>query len=373
MAEINSERLIKMFKTLAETESPSLDERRVCDALKAELKGIASELREDGTAAEIGGTSGNVYAYFDGDSALSPLLFSAHMDTVGPCANKKVITEDSGLIHSDGTTILGSDDLAGVCAITEALKTVYEKKIPHRPIEVIFSVCEEKYCGGAAYFDYGSVKSKEAYVFDLDGEPGAAAYAAPTILSFSAKFIGRASHAGLDPESGINALKAACLAVTEIKCGKNSNGTTVNIGTIHGGAADNIVPDCCSLTGEVRSYSDEEAEKQYLLISDIIKKAAAEFGAKAELDFSRGVVAYETPLDSPVAGRFEKACENLGIKPEFVRSFGGSDNNVFAQNGIAGLVLSTAMNDCHTTKEWTTVQGLEKAALLALELMTSKE
>ena len=97
------------------------------------------------------------------------------MDTVEPSKGKTAVVHSDGTITSDGTTVLGSDDLAGVVAILEALTCIVENNIPHPPIEIIFSVCEEKYCWGMNAFDFGKIKSKQAYVFDLDGEIGSAA------------------------------------------------------------------------------------------------------------------------------------------------------------------------------------------------------
>lgn len=372
MINVNEERLIALFKKLVETDSPSLNERGVCDILKKELEKIGIASVEDNAGEIAGGNCGNLYAYIDGELDLPPILFSAHMDTVEPAANKKLIIDEDGTMHSDGTTVLGSDDLAGVSSIVEALSLITENKLPHRPIEVLFSISEETHCTGANCFDYSKAKSKEAYVFDMDGEVGIAAYAAPTIISFKAEFIGKASHAGLAPEDGIHAIKAASLAISRIECGKVGN-CTVNIGTVRGGIANNIVPDNCVLTGEVRSYSDEKAAEQYALIEDIIKKSAADIGADVKTESEKDVVAYETNLDTVTVKRFEKVCEILGRKPDLIRSFGGSDNNVFAQHGIAGIVVATAMNDCHTTKEWTTKSEMKKAAELALNLMLSED
>lgn len=373
MHTVNEKRIVDLFKKLVETDSPSRGERQLCDIVKKELEKLDIVAVEDSAGEKIGGNSGNIYAYIEGEKALPPILFSAHMDTVEPALNKKAIIDEDGKIHSDGTTVLGSDDLAGITSIIEALAVIKENNLSHRPIELLFSVCEEQYCGGAVFADYDSIKSKEAYVFDLDGSAGTACYAAPTILSFNAEFTGKAAHAGLDPESGIHAIQAASLAISKIECGKIGDGTTVNIGTVKGGTANNIVPDRCVFTGEIRSYDDEKVTKRYELIEDIIKKAAEEFGAAVKTEAFRDVTAYETETSHPVVKRFTKACADMGIEPKLERSFGGSDNNVFAEHGIKGIVLSTAMNDCHTTNEWTTIEDLKGAASLALTLMLSEE
>lgn len=373
MCNINENRLLALFRKLVETDSPTGAERQVCDILKAELTKLNISVSEDNAGQHIGGNAGNLYAFVDGNVDLPPILFSAHMDTVEPSKNKKCILEDDGKIHSDGTTVLGSDDFAGVCAILEALKTIKENNVSHRPIEIIFSVSEENYCKGILQFDFDKVKSREAYVFDLSGKVGTAAYAAPTILSFKADVIGKSSHAGFAPEQGIHSIKIATEAISKITCGKMDEETTVNIGTINGGTATNIVPDKCSITGEIRSCSDRKAVKQYNNIEKIITETAVKFGAISDVSFTKNITAYETDRNHKVVERFKNVCNDLQLVPKLERSFGGSDNNVMAQNGINGIVVATAMNACHTLKEWTTVDELKKAAELALNLMISEE
>lgn len=373
MPMINQKRLVSLFKRLVETDSPSASEQAVCSIIKKELKKTGAVLIEDNAKNYINGNAGNLYTFIKGDLDLPPVLFSAHMDTVEPSKNKKCIIEDDGKIHSDGTTVLGSDDFAGISAIIESVKVIMENKIPHRPIELIFSVSEETYCSGIKNFDFSKIQSKDAYVFDLSGKVGNAAYAAPTIISFKAEIHGKASHAGFAPEQGIHSIKAAADAVSKITCGKIDDETTVNIGIISGGKATNIVPDFCVLKGEIRSYSDKKAVAEYEKIENIVIKSAKESGASAYVSFDKNVIAYETDINSKTVKRFKDACADLQLKSNIIRSFGGSDNNVFAQHGINGIVTATAMNDCHTLGEWTTIDELTKAAELALNLMLSKE
>lgn len=373
MLNINESRLLFLFRKLVETDSSSGKERKICDIIKNELSNLGYESNEDNAGKYIKGNSGNLYAYIDGDIALPSILFSAHMDTVEPSENKKFIIDQDGTIHSDGTTVLGADDFSGVSAILEALNIIKENNISHRPIELLFSVSEENYCRGISKFDFNKLKSKEAYVFDLSGNVGYAAYAAPTIISFKAEIIGISSHAGFAPEKGVNAIKAAAYAISAIQCGKIDDDTTVNIGKISGGTADNIVPDKCIITGEIRSYSDEKAIKQYNLIKDIFEKTASQFDAETEITHNQNITAYETELNHSVVKRFNTVCSNLQIEPKLIRSFGGSDNNVMSQNGVAGIVIATAMNNCHSTNEWTTIDELKRAVNVALELMISKE
>lgn len=373
MPNVNEERLLTLFKTLVETDSPTGNERAVCDIIINELEKSGVTPEEDNAGEKTGGSAGNLYAYIDGDLNLPPILFSAHMDTVNPALNKKLVIDNDGKMHSDGTTVLGADDFAGVAAILEGIKVIKENNIPHRPIELIFSVSEEVYCKGIREFDFSKIKSKEVYVFDLDGAIGTGAYAAPTILSFTAEIEGKSSHAGFAPEKGIHSIKVAAKAISNIPCGRIDEDTTFNVGTVHGGTANNITPDKCIVTGEIRSFRDDKALSLYENIKKIFEQHASEAGAKLSISYTRHITAFETDLNHSVVKRFKDACADLNLKSDLIRSFGGSDNNVLVQNGINGIVVATAMNACHTTGEWTTIDDLKKASQLALNLIIHKE
>ena len=364
-------RLLALFERLVSIDSPSFGEREMCDFIKERLARLGLTAREDSAAEKLGGTSGNLYCYVEGELEKPPLLFSGHMDTVEPARGKKLVRGPGGLLTSAGDTVLGADDLAGVAAILEALETLLASGEPHRPLELLFSAAEEPYCVGVLQYDFSSLKSREAYVFDLTGPVGGAAYQAPTILSFTAVFSGRAAHAGFSPEEGVHAIQAAARAIAQIPCGRVGE-ATVNIATISGGTASNIVPDRCSFTGEIRSFSDGEARRLLEEMRETMERAAAENGASVRLESVSECTAYCTDRSHPVVKRFEDACGALGLPVRLCQTFGGSDNNHFATHGITGIVVANAMNNCHSCGEYTSEEELERAANLALRLMTAE-
>ena len=369
---INQTRLVKSFAELVSIDSPSFGERAMCDEISARLRAIGIEASEDDSAARTGGTAGNLYACIEGTLDLPPLLFSAHMDTVEPSHGKKAVFRPNGRITSDGTSVLGADDLSGVAVILEALTALKESGRAHRPIEILFDTAEEAYCAGIQQFDFSRIRSREAYVFDLAGPVGGAAYQAPTILSFRADFSGRAAHAAFSPEEGIHAIKTAAAAAARIDCGHVGN-TMVNLGTISGGSADNVVPEHCTITGEVRSFCDKDARAQLSEIESQVKKTADAFGAAADFRVKTLCLAYRVDPEGPVALRFKKACAASGLQPELHQTYGGSDNNHFVQHGISGLALASGMGNCHSCEEYTSADELEYAAKLALALILSEE
>ncbi len=367
---VNKERILQNFSYLVEIDSLSFGERAMADVLIKSLNELGFEVREDDAGKYYGGNCGNVYGYLKGTLEGEALLFSAHMDTVEPGVKKKAVLQEDGTITSDGSTILGADDLSGIVSILEAVRTIKEKGIPHRSIEVLFTIGEEVYIRGSEVFDFSSVKAKEAYVLDLSGPVGTAALSAPTLVSFTATVLGKASHAGFAPEQGINAIAIAAEAITKLRQGRIDEETTVNIGLIEGGKARNIVSDTCSLKGEVRSLVHEKAASEAERIRKILEDTATRYGASIEYNTEFGCIAYHVDQRHPVVTRFEKVCKELGYDTEYMDTFGGSDNNNFHRNGITGIVLACGMNRVHSCKEYTHIDELVKCANIVFKLMT---
>ncbi len=368
---VNQARLINEFCNLVSIDSISFKERKMADYLKEQLLLLGFTIYEDRANEIYNGDSGNIYGYLEGDLEGDPLLFSAHMDTVVPGLNKKAIVHADGKITSDGTTILGADDLSGVVSILEAIRTIKEHKLPHRSIEVLFPIAEEVYIRGSEVFDYKKIKAKEAYVLDLSGPIGLAALKAPTLVSFTAHFKGRAAHAGFAPETGIHAIKMAAESISKINLGRTYPDTTVNIGTIEGGLARNIVPEHATMLGEVRSLEHEKALSETKKIEEICLEIANRFGGECEFTSSFGCIAYEINEDESVVTRYKKALNELGIEYKFIETFGGSDNNNFVLNQIRGIVIACGMNEVHSTSEYTHVDDLTKCCNIVIKLMTS--
>lgn len=367
---IDRERIVKTFLELTAIDSPSLSEREAADYVKKRFKQMDILLEEDHTDRKIGGNAGNLYGFIKGNVPGDPVLLSAHLDTVEPSRGKKAIVHDDATITSDGTTVLGADDMAGITSIMEAIAYIQEQRLPHRDVEVLFTVAEELYCKGAACFDFSKVKSRDAYVLDLSGRIGKAANAAPSIISFCGTIRGKAAHAGFEPEAGIHAVQAVCKAAAGLNMGRIDEETTANIGLIEGGEGTNIIPEVCTVRGEIRSLKHEKAMQVLSEFHAAFEKSAKEVNAALEWQEEVHITAYETDRKENAVENYCRACEKLGITPEVDSTFGGSDNNVFAQYGIKGIVLSTAMNQVHSCREYTQINELVRSAEVIVQLLT---
>lgn len=367
--ETQEQRIRREFTQLVSMDSVSLNERECADWLRERLEELGFEVKEDDAGSKLGGNAGNLHAWIEGTTGEDPILLCGHMDIVEPGRGKKAIFHEDGTITSDGTTVLGADDIAAIVEILEGVRAVLASDRPHRGIEIVFCVDEEAYDGGSRSLDFSTIKSREAYVLDLAGTPGTAAIAAPTLISFAATLLGRAAHAGFEPESGINAIAAAARAISSLKQGRVNDHTTLNIGTIEGGAQANVVPESCRCTGEIRSSNHAEALALMDSVDRIISKAAEDLGAQVSMASEVRIKAYRTRKNAPAVTRFLNVCGKLGLAGNLVETFGGSDNNSFAEHGIEGIVLSCGMMRPHSTAEYVRMEDLIVGAKLVEELI----
>ncbi len=367
--EERTHRIFEEFKELVEIDSISFHEREMADRLTQKLTELGFEVSEDDAGSRYGGNAGNIYGFLKGELPGESILLAAHMDTVGPGIGKKAFLQDDGKIVSDGTTVLGADDVTGIVGILEGIRSVLGEGKPHRDIEVMFPIGEELYNRGSILFDFNKIKSKTAYVLDVSGPVGTAAVQAPTIISFEVDVRGKASHAGFAPEAGIHAIKIMSKGIVNLKQGHLDEETTLNIGVIKGGEATNIVPELVTCVGELRSYDHEKALSTLEYVKKTFEAIATDDGAEVEMRYEIKTKAYKIPENTFVVNHFKEACQKLGFKGKLISTFGGSDNNNFAAYGIEGIVLSCGMYQVHSTKEYSYVKDLVDIADLVKELI----
>ncbi len=366
---VNKKRLTEEFCRLTAIDSVTYREREMADHLKRVFSSMNIELKEDNTGRIYNGNAGNLYGYIEGKGM--PVLLSAHMDTVEPGIGKRAVVHNDGRITSSGNTVLGADDAAGLAAITEAVRAVKENNIIHRPIEILLSAAEEVYAKGTRAFDFSSIRSKEAYVLDLSGDIGTAVTEAPSIIFFKVNIRGRAAHAGFSPDMGINSIAAASKAIAQIRQGGIDSLTALNIGTIKGGMATNIVPENCIVEGEIRSLDHNKAMELLNNVKAVFEKCCNEINAVFTFEHNVGIKAYKISKNSSTVINYENACAQLGIRANFISTFGGSDNNNLVERGIEGIVISCGMNNVHSCQEYTSVDDLVKSTEILINIITS--
>uniref|UniRef100_UPI0040571754 M20/M25/M40 family metallo-hydrolase n=1 Tax=Candidatus Electronema sp. TaxID=2698783 RepID=UPI0040571754 len=370
---VNSERLARTFIQLCETDSPSGEEGRVAAFVTELLCGAgAPPPFEDDSAARTGSQCGNLIFRFDGGAAQEPLFFNCHLDTVEPGRGIKVLRQ-GGRFTSSGGTILGSDDKAGIAALIEMWRVIGEHKLPHAPLEFIFTTCEETGLLGAKALNPAHVRAKMGYALDTSGF-GKVIIGAPASKRLRITVKGAAAHAGLHPEKGINAIVLAAKALAAAPCGRIDHETTVNFGTIHGGTATNIVPEQVLIEGEIRSHSMEKLERLHKEIEAVFRKTVAgwrdspgrapELDFQAELDFP----AMRLDMNDAVVRRIAAAAERVGMDLRYEIAGGGSDANIFNGCGLATAIVATGMTNVHSTAEEVSLDDMARLTELVLAL-----
>lgn len=267
---------VDLFCKLVSIPSPSGKELDIGKYIKSYLnkKNIAAHF--DKTGKVNLSNSGNLIAKLKGNKGQPILLFIAHMDTVE--TGKEIIIPkiNKGTITSKGETILGADNKASIACLLEALGEIYTWDM-HPTIIAAFTTREERGKMGASLLKF---KEEIDYVFNLDGSDSLGDFVYQTLgeIPFEIKLIGKAAHAAVEPEKGINAIKAAALLITLLNIGKDKKGNVLNIGKISGGRANNIVPDEIILEGQTRAYTKKDLDKNLANIEKTIKDVCKKTG-----------------------------------------------------------------------------------------------
>jgi len=327
----------------------------------------ASEL----LASEFGATCelddyGNLIAHIDEkDSDAAPVGLCAHADTVKPGIGIEPVVE-AGVVRSAGETILAADDKAGLAEILEAIRTA-EK---HPPVDVILTLGEEVGLLGSTNLDVSKVRAKMAFV--VDGEYlQDVVIGGPTHILFDITVVGRAAHAGMEPEKGISAIRVAADAIGRMPEGRIDHETTANIGTIEGGMIRNGVPERCVLKAECRSLNHEKALEQARAMREAFELATQDAGAQLEFNETIAYEATSISESAPVVAAALSAVRAAGVEPVAKTITGGTDALILCNRGIDSVVLGTGVRDAHATSEHITVKDLETASSILRNLLES--
>lgn len=365
---INKDRVLERFLSYVQIDSPTKEEREFAEFLMEEMKGLGLDVHMDKAGDNVGSNSGNVIGRLKGNTEGETILFSSHMDTVSPGRGIKPIVKD-GVVYSDGSTILGGDDKAGIAAIMEALETIKEKNLSHGDIELVFSIYEEGGLHGAKNLDYNSLQAKYGFVMDSGGSPGEIIIQGPAQNQIDVKFIGKEAHAGVSPEEGISAVQMAGEAISKMKLLRIDEETTANIGLIMGGGATNIVTNEVIFKAEARSLDEGKLETQTNHMIKCCEDAAAKFGGSVEVDVSHEYGAFKIDGDSQIVNKVKEACRNIGLEPVTGKTGGGSDTNILSNKGLASVNLGMGARKAHTLEEHIHIKDLEDSAQLVLEIV----
>ena len=373
---INKERAVQKFMEIVQIDSVSLNERNIADWLLNHFSSLGYDAVEDlkSNKAVPQSNSGNVIVKIPGNgdkATLAPIILQAHMDTVEPGNGiKPHITEDGRYVVSDGTTILGADDKAGIAQILEIVEIIRSHDISHPPLELLFTIGEEVGLFGAFNVDTSLLEGKQAYVLDGGGEPGTAIIGGPDYFDIEGRIIGKAAHAGAHPDQGISSIQVMAHAISTMNLLKIDEDTTTNIGRVICDYPTNVVPEVTTFEMEVRSLDSDKAKKQCQHVIDALETACEQFGATLEYSMSQSIAAYKHDDDHPVLKRYIDMCEKHNLPYRGLVMRGGTDVSGLMANGIDAIALTAGGEYAHELRERLNIETFVNCIQQVLWLIT---
>lgn len=353
MISIKRKRLVNEFIELVQIDSETKYEGEIAKVLKQKFTELGLEVLEDQAKEKTGHEANNLICNLRGNvKEADTIFFTSHMDTVTPGKKVKPTIQDN-YITSDGTTILGADDKAGIAVLLETIRTLKENNIDHGDIQFVITVGEESGLVGAKAIDTNLLQAKYGYALDSDGEVGSLIVAAPYQSKIKAKIYGKSAHAGVEPEKGVSAITVAAKAIAQMKLGRIDEETTANISYFHGGKINqtNVVCDYVEIVGEARSLQQVKLKN----ITEEMKKAfvevAEQHGGSAEVEIKEMYPGFQLNNGDPVVQIAQQTATQLGFSTKLLKSGGGSDANIFNSHGIPTANLAVGYEYIHTTNE----------------------
>lgn len=371
-SDINAKRLLNTFMELCAIDAEPTRERAMADRLTTFLTDLGCTVCEDDAGFRLGGNAGNLYATLPGTGPGEALLFSCHMDRVVPgCGVKPQLAGE--YIVSDGSTVLGADDVAGLAAMLEGIAAVQEQGLPHPPLEMLFSVAEELSLQGIEQFDASRIVSRCGFVLDAGGPVGEVVVKAPEQVRLSAVIRGRAAHAGIAPQEGVSAIQISASAIAGMKLLRIDDETTANIGSIRADGPTNIVSDRCEISAEVRSTDPARLAVQVAAMELALEEAARAAGGQVEINVRSNYRSYRLDPASDPVRRASAAARCLGFTVRHRSTGGGSDANFLNERGIPTAVLCCGYEKVHTCEERIAVAELMRLAQWVAVILTGGE
>ena len=275
------------------------------------------------------------------------------------------------IVTSDGTTLLGADDKAGIAEIMAAVAyLVRHPEVPRAPVRVAFTV-DEEVGRGAEDFDLEAFGADVAYTLDGSG------LGELEVETFSAKSLrvtihGLSVHPGTAKGKLVNAVKLAAELVESLPADRLSPETTEGReGYVHphriSGNAEEAIVDFI-----VRDHDDVLLEEHAELVRALAMQVnEREPRAHVEIevrDSYRNMRPYIEENPRVVEAALE-AIRRAGIEPKLAITRGGTDGAVLSAHGLPTPNLFTGGQEYHSVREWASVQDMAAAAATIVELV----
>lgn len=399
-------RAYERFLTYAAIRTPSDENSTTSPSSKCQFE-LADLLKDEMLAIGIADAHVTEYCYVYGTIPATPGLeskpkigFIAHMDTVSDYCDhdiKPIVHEnyDGGdlalgtsgrtlsvkdfphlpslkgrtLITTDGTTVLGADDKAGIAEIMTMAERLIKENIPHGTICIAFTP-DEEVGAGTAHFDVEKFGADFAYTLDGDSE-GEIQYENFNACKADFEITGFGVHPGSSKDTMIN----ACLVAMEINqmlpgC-ETPRGTEDYEGFFH----------LTNMSGDVTSaelhYIIRDHDKDYFKMrKNTLRLIEKDLNAKwGEGTVKLTITEQYKNMSEIIAGcmhlieNAKQACVNANVAPQILPIRGGTDGCQLSFKGLPCPNLGTGGHAYHGPYEHITVEGMDQATDIVLELV----
>lgn len=274
------------------------------------------------------------------------------------------------IITTDGNTLLGADDKAGVAEIMDTVNyLVTHPEVKHGTIKICFTP-DEEVGRGTEKIDLKKLGAKYGYTIDGSsrGEIEIETFSADAVVI---KFFGKNIHPGYAKGKMINSIKIASAFIDSLPKDKLSPETTEGTeGYVHP-LAFNGNEEMTILKFIIRDFDTKKLKEYEDLLRDLSEKTVAKYpGAKLEFEVIEQYRNMKEVLDKhpQVAGYAVEALKNLGIKPIMHPIRGGTDGSRLCFMGLPTPNVFAGGHSFHSQIEWVAKQDMETAVKVIVEI-----
>jgi tripeptide aminopeptidase len=329
------------------------------------------------------GETGNLIVRLPGTIRGPRRLLMAHLDTMPICEGTVPERRGDYIESANPKTGLGADNRSGSAVVLNTVIEIFERKLPHPPLTLLWTVQEELGLFGSRYVQTSLLgKPKLAWNWDARG-PHRITLAATGGQNIDIRVHGIASHAGGAPECGVSSIAIAALAIGELVAkgwhGNIQRGRmhgTCNLGIIKGGCSTNTIPNLVEIQGECRSYDAafrktilKQIERAFARAARAIKNDERKRG-RVEILTQLEYEAFHLDKNEPCVKAAEAVIRSLDMTPELLTSNSALDANWMNFHGIPTATLGCGQVFGHSVEECLDVEQFEMACRVALRLAT---
>ncbi|WP_289183383.1 peptidase T [uncultured Dubosiella sp.] len=376
----------------SETTPSTEKQRKLARALVKECQALGMD--------EVREKDGTVYATLEANTSepRTPIGFVAHMDTASELSGanvkarrverydggvialneqyamdpatfpalKKVVGDD--LIVTDGTTLLGADDKAGIAIIMQALEEIIRDDAPHGRIAVAFTP-DEEIGRGVDHFDLSLFPVEYAYTVDGD-RIDAVDYETFNAAQATVSIQGTSIHPGDAKDRMVNAALLAVEFASMLPEDQTPAKTEGREGFYHLVSMEGVC-ESATLTYILREHDAEKFEKQIETIERVRDSLNEKYGDRIEVEVRRQYANMKDYMkgDMRAVERARKAIEKAGLEPVSIAVRGGTDGAMLTQRGLICPNLGTGSYNHHGRFEFASIQQMDRMVRIVRDIV----